>query len=171
MCSVGFSWFAVMDPNAISVAGYTACAYYRNFTVTSCKNIIGYTEGWRYVCILHILGLCSISGPNVWVQLVLRLSAVVVSESCECVCYIRQHGPVYLVVAVVPIEIHLQVPFALPIMGNFLVLSENWHQVLRVVFANVFQTKIINAEWEVHQAPFVCPKYRSNITLVIAFLV
>ena len=66
------------------------------------------------------------------------MQGVVVSESCECVCYIGHHLQVYLVVAVVTIKIQPQIPFVLPIVVSFL--------VLHVVFSDIFHTKIINAE-------------------------
>ena len=83
------------------------------------KIFTGYDEGFRYVCSLCILVLCSIVCPNVLVRLVLRILGFVVSESCEGICYIRQHLQLYLVLAVVPIEIQPQVPFSLPIVVDF----------------------------------------------------
>ena len=58
-------------------------------------------------------------------QLVLHIAGVVVSESCECVCYIQKNLQVYLAVDVVPIEIQPQVSFPLPIAGYFIALFEN----------------------------------------------
>ena len=72
-------------------------------TVTSYNFFIGYTEGWRQIFSLHILGLRSINWRNVRVRLVLHIAGVVVSEYCECVCYIRKNLQVYLAVDVVPI--------------------------------------------------------------------
>ena len=76
-----------------------------------------------------------------------------------------------LVVVVVPIKTHPQVPFDTPIVGDFVVISEDCHEVLYVVFANIFHTKIINAERKAYRAPVVRQKSRDNLTLVIAPLV
>ena len=74
-------------------------------------------------------------------------------------------------VVVVPIKTHPQVPFDTPIVGDFVVISEDCNEVLHVVFDDIFHTKIINAEREAYQAPVMHPKYRGNLTLVIAPLV
>ena len=95
--------------------------------MTSVQFFILYTEGWRHVCSLDILGLSAIIWPNVQVWLILRLAGVVVSESGECVCYIRHHRQVHFAVVVFPIKIQPQVPFAVPIAGNFVVLSEDYN--------------------------------------------
>ena len=67
---------------------------------------------------------------------------------------------------VVPIKIHPQIPFFLPIVVDFVVFSENLHEVLRMVFADIFHTKIINSEGGAYCASFVFPKSRNNLTLV-----
>ena len=77
----------------------------------------------------------------------------------------------YLAVVIFPIKIYTQVPFAPPIVGDFVVISEDFHEVLYVVFANIFHTKIINAERKAYRAPVVRQKSRDNLTLVIAPLV
>ena len=92
-------------------------------------------------------------------------------ESFERVCYLRHHLKLHLVVVVVPIRIQPQVPFALPIVGGFVVLSEDCHEVPHVFFADIFHTKIIRAKQEGDQAPVVCTKSWCYLTLVIALLV
>ena len=72
---------------------------------------------------------------------------------------------------VVPIDIQPQVTFAPPIVADFVVLSEDFHEVIHVVFSGIFYTKIIKAEQESYRAPVVCPKYWGDLTLVIVPLV
>ena len=72
---------------------------------------------------------------------------------------------------VVQIDIQPKVLFALPIVRDFVVLSEDCHEVIRVVFAEIFHTKTINTEQEADQAPVVCTKSGGNLTLVISLLV
>ena len=74
-------------------------------------------------------------------------------------------------VAIIPINIYPQVPFSLLIVVYLVVISENLHEVLCVVFSDIFHIKIINADSEVDQAPFMFPNSWINFTLVIAFLV
>ena len=77
----------------------------------------------------------------------------------------------YHAVVVVPIKIHPQVPFDTPIMGDFVVIYEDSHEVLRILFEEIFHTKLINAEREVYQAPVMRPKSWVNFTLLIALLI
>ena len=60
---------------------------------------------------------------RVW--LILRLAWVVSLESCDRFFYIRQNIKVHFAVVVILIKIHSQIPFALPIMGDFVVLLED----------------------------------------------
>ena len=90
-----------------------------------CKQNIFFNEGWIHIWSLHILRPHAISWLNVRVWLMLRLAGVVVSESGDCISYIRQNQQAHFAVVVVPIEIQTQVLFALPILGYFVVLSED----------------------------------------------
>ena len=70
-----------------------------------------FTEGWRLVCCLSILGLCAILWLDVRVWLILRLAGVFVTESSYGICHIPQHQQVQLAVVVVPIKIQTEVLF------------------------------------------------------------
>ena len=50
--------------------------------------------------------------------------------------------------------------FAVPVVGDFIVLLENSDEVVIMFFADVLNTKVVNTDREADRAPFVRPKTR-----------
>ena len=66
-------------------------------------------------------------------------------ETLEGIDDIGKHEEVHCVVAVVPIQIQSQVVFSLPVAGDGVVLREDDHDMVSILFANVSHFKIIHA--------------------------
>ena len=69
----------------------------------------------------------------------------VVVESDEGFFYVEEHVYLYLVTCIVPVQVNAELSFALPIMGDFLVLFEDSHEVLSMFIARIFYAKLFNA--------------------------
>ena len=50
-----------------------------------------------------------------------------------------------LTFGVVPVEIQTEVAFSFPILGNIIVLFEDGHEMVSVLFASVLDAKIVHA--------------------------
>ena len=50
-------------------------------------------------------------------------------------------------------------------------LLENSHEVVGMLFANVLDAKIVNAEGEDDRTPLMCPKIWCDLALFVALLV
>ncbi len=69
---------------------------------------------------------------------------VVSGEVLDC---IDRHGNVYQTSAIFPLEIDAAVEIAGPILNNFLCFSVySRKEVLEILIANVFDTKVVNAQ-------------------------
>ena len=79
------------------------------------------------------------------VGLILWLVGVFVAESGEGFCHITYHRQVHFAVVLVPIEIQTEVFYALPIAIYFVVLLKHCHEVLRMLFYDIFYAKIIDS--------------------------
>ena len=106
-----------------------------------------------------------------WVGLVLGFAQVGVVEASESGCDVCEHGQVNFAAFVVLVYIESKITFAVPEVGDFMVLLENSHEVASMLFADVLNNGVVNAEREADMAPFMHPKTRCDFTLVVALLV
>ena len=97
---------------------------------------------------------------DVWVGLVLGFAQLGVVEAFESGCDICEHGHVSFAVFVVPVYIESKITFAVPVVGDFIVLLDNSYEVVIMLFADVLDTKVVNTDREADRAPFVRPKTR-----------
>ena len=79
-------------------------------------------------------------------------------ESGECLFYVEEHGEVDLEDLIIPVEVNAEVAISLPIMGDGVMLLEDGHEVLRMLFADVFYSKVVNSNCEADWASGVCPE-------------
>ena len=71
---------------------------------------------------------------------------------------------------VVPLEIDAGVQVTLPVFGDIVVFFEGISKAVGMVFAYIFNTKVVDDEAEEDRAPFVAPKTRSGGALVVTVL-
>ena len=70
-----------------------------------------------------------------------------------------------LAVVIVPIQINAEIPFTMPVVGAIIMLLENSHNVVNMLFANILDANVVKAEREAERTPFVYPKTWSDLTL------
>ena len=58
--------------------------------------------------------------------------------------------------------------FAVPVVGDFIVLLEKSHEVFGMFFANVIDAKIFNTEGESDRTLFRCPEPWCDFALFVA---
>ncbi len=68
-----------------------------------------------------------------------------------------KHGDMDIFVDVVPVNIHSEIACAAPVLGAFVVFFQDAGEVLNVFMANVFDAKVVNAEYEGYRAKIVLP--------------
>ena len=71
-------------------------------------------------------------------------SPELVTKTCEGLLAIPRHQEMHLPCLVVPIYCDSRVFGALPVVCDFVMLAEDAQQVFSILFANIFNTKIIN---------------------------
>ena len=101
--------------------------------------------------------------------MVLWISRVFVVKTFEGVLHVRQHGQVDLASRVVPIDVHAKVSGADPVVVDGIVFLQDGHEVVGVLFAGVFHSKIVHAKGESDGSPLVGPEARDKGALAIAF--
>ena len=52
----------------------------------------------------------------------------------------------YFLFAVVPIKVHTQISFSLPVSSNYIVDIEDRHEMFSMLLVDIFDTEIIHAE-------------------------
>ena len=72
---------------------------------------------------------------------------------------------------VVPVKCDTYVPSAFPLSGDSVMLFCCFLQVHHVFFTDVFDSKIINSQHELHWAPFVLQQPHDKLALMAALLV
>ena len=92
-------------------------------------------------------------------------------ETFDDGCEVGEHGEVDFAVFLVPVEIKSEVPTAVPIFGDLVVFLEHRHEMVGVLFANVFDAKIVNTEGETDGPSFVGTKTWSELALLVAVFV
>ena len=103
--------------------------------------------------------------------MVLRILWLGVVEVFEGILHIAQHGEVDLADFIVPIEVEAKVAGPVPVVGKFLVLLEDVHEVVDVLFALVLIYKIFNTKGKRDIMPSMGPKTRHNLVLPVALCV
>ena len=78
-------------------------------------------------------------------------------ESYKCLFYVEEHGEVELAALIIPVEVNAKVALSFPIMGDGAILLEDGQEVLHMIFANIFYSKVVNARSEADRASGVCP--------------
>ena len=81
-------------------------------------------------------------------RLVLGAARHYMVESDECLFYVEEHGEVDLAALIIPVEVNADVALYFPIMGDGVMLLEDGHEVLRMIFADIFYSKVVNAKRE-----------------------
>ena len=95
--------------------------------------------------------------------MVLRLLWLGVVEVLEGILHVAQHGEVDLADFIVPVEVEAKVAGPVPVVGKFLVLLEDVHEVVDVLFALVLIYKIFNTKGKRDIMPSMGPKNRHNL--------
>ena len=83
-------------------------------------------------------------------------------------CNIFLHGELTGSLGVVPGKVDAGVKIAAPVFGDVVVFLDDVAQVMGMLEANVFDTEVVDDESEHDGSPFVAPKARCGIKLVIA---
>ena len=124
---------------------------------TSCNNFFfaAVRAGIR-VLFFGVLHLLTILWIDVWMQLVLGEARHSMVESGECLFDVDYQGEVDLGAIVIPVEVNTEVALSCPIMGDVVMLLKDVHEVLRMLFAYIFDSKVVNAEREVDWVSGVC---------------
>ena len=76
-----------------------------------------------------------------------------------------------LAALIIPVEVNSEVALSLPIMGDGAMLTEEGHEVMHMIFANIFYSKVVNAKREAYLASDVCPATGGKCTFPVSFCV
>jgi hypothetical protein len=91
-------------------------------------------------------------------------------ESLECLLDVCWHGQMHFSSHVVPFDGKSAISFAVPIVRTLIVLSNCVQEVLRVLLADVFYSKIVDDKGELDWARFVRPQSGRCLTLCVAMV-
>ncbi len=80
-----------------------------------------------------------------------------VLELDESLRYIIKHGDMDIFVDVVPVDIHSKIACTASVLGAFVVFFQDAREVLNMFTADIFDTKVINAECEGYWVKTVLP--------------
>ena len=92
-------------------------------------------------------------------------------ESDDCIFYVEENGEVELVALIFPVKVNVEVVLSLQIMGDGVMLFKDGHEVLRMLFVDIFYSKVFNPKCEADWASAVCPETRGKYTFPISFRV
>ena len=82
--------------------------------------------------------------------------------TCEGIFDVARHAEVTGMIGIVPFEVDAAEAFAFPVNVNFLIMvAEALDQMVVMLFADVFDTKVIHDKAEADWAPLVMPKARN----------
>ena len=76
-----------------------------------------------------------------------------------------------LAALIIPVKVNAEVALSFPIMGNGVMLLEDGHEVLHMLFAKIFYSKVVNAKREADWESGVCPETGGKCTLPASFRV
>ena len=79
------------------------------------------------------------------VGLILRSPGHGIAEFDEGFFHLEEHGYMYLVMLIVPIQVNAEVSIFFPIMAYLVVIFEDSHEMLRMFLAHIFYAKIVNS--------------------------
>ena len=85
-----------------------------------------------------------ILGGHVRVRLILWCSWFGVVKTGECLGDIIWHGNMYFPPLVIPIDGEADVPFSFPFVADGIIVLEGLHEVIGMLFADVFDAEIID---------------------------
>ena len=92
-------------------------------------------------------------------------------ESYQCLLDVFHHGEVDFLLVVVPVEVDAKVLLACTIMGDGVMMFEDSHEVLRMLFAHTFDAKIAHVKREADWACGVRPETGGKFALLITLFV
>ena len=90
---------------------------------------------------LHLLAVLWL---DVRMRLVLGAARHCMVESDECLFCVEHHGEVELAALVIPVEVNAKVVLSCPTMGDGVMIFEDGYEVLRMLFANISYSKVVN---------------------------
>ena len=74
-----------------------------------------------------------------------------------------------LAALIIPVEVNAEVALYFPITGDDVMLLEDGHEVLHMLFADIFYSKAVNAKREAYWKNGVCPETGGKCTLPVSF--
>jgi hypothetical protein len=105
------------------------------------------------------------------VRLVLRDASRCMLKTCECFGDIVQHGDVYSLSRVIPVDVHAKILLTIPIVQAIVVLVEDGSEVFGMFAANILDAKIVHTKCEQYGPIVVSPEAWCDGTLVVAVLI
>ena len=123
-----------------------------------------FMKGERGGCVdgVHELDFHAIlfGSDRIWVVLGLLGSGML--ELVKGIFDVARHAEVTGMIGIVPFEVDAAEAFAFPVNVNFLIMvAEALDQMVVMLFADVFDTKVIHDKAEADWAPLVMPNARS----------
>ena len=104
-------------------------------------------------------------------RLVLGEARYCMVELDERLLYVEDHGEVELAALIITVEVNAKVALSFPIVGYGVMLLEDGHEVLRMIFAAIFYSKVVNAKRESDWVSAMCPETGGKCNLPIYFQV
>ena len=102
-------------------------------------------------------------------RLVLGAARHSMVELDECLFDVEEHGDVDLAALIIPVEVNAKVALSCPIMGDGVMLLKDSHEVLRILFAYIFYSKVFNIKPEADWASSVCRETGVKCTMPVSF--
>ncbi len=91
-----------------------------------------------------------------------------VAKPDEGILDVAWHGKMYLLLFVVPVECEYKVSCSFPVGVNFVVLLEDAHKMVNIVFVDVLHAKIVDNEGEADGVPVKLPVSWCDSALPVA---
>ena len=117
-----------------------------------------------------ILDLGTVNDGCTPVRGVLRFGGEGVVKFYAEICNVIFHRETADAVGVIPLEVVVGVQVSFTILGDFVVLFEDSHEMESMALPHIFNTKVINKQARQNRAPLVAPQARSCGALVAAML-
>ena len=92
-------------------------------------------------------------------------------KTLEGVDDVDNHGEVHLQLLVIPFKVHPKVEFSFPFALNLAAFDQDGHEVIGMLFANIFYTKVIHTQNNAHQEPLVHPEPECDLDLFVSLFV
>jgi hypothetical protein len=132
---------------------------------------VGVIKGWASVWVRRVLGGGTIGDRSGLVgrkATFFRVGVVVLDKESVNVV---MHGEATGASSVVPGQVDAGIEVAMPVFGEVVVLLYDVMEVVGMLNADIFHTKVIYDEGEHDGSPFVSPEAGDGIKLVVACLV